>query len=223
MNLSWSFLARPDQKAPTDDQWTTWLVLGGRGAGKTRTGAEWVHERVAAGAERIALVAETYADGREVMVSGPSGLLATGFPMPRPTYEPSRRRLVWESGAVAHLFSAEDPEGLRGYQFDTAWSDELAKWPYPEETWSNLQMGLRLGQMPRQVVTTTPRSVRLLKDLMERSSTTISRASSYANKPNLAQNFFSEIAAVYEGTALGRQELLGELIEDREGALWSWA
>ncbi|MEO1042139.1 MAG: terminase family protein [Pseudomonadota bacterium] len=223
MSSSWSFLARPDQKAPTGDQWTTWLVLGGRGAGKTRTGAEWVHERVAAGAERTALVAETYADGREVMVSGPSGLLATGYPAPRPTYEPSRRRVVWESGAVAHLFSAEDPEGLRGYQFDTAWSDELAKWPYPDETWSNLQMGLRLGSAPRQVVTTTPRSVNLLKELMKRSSTTVSRASSYANKPNLADAFFSEIASIYEGTALGRQELLGELIEDREGSLWSWA
>ncbi|MEO1658907.1 MAG: terminase family protein [Pseudomonadota bacterium] len=223
MNSSWSFLARPDQRAPTSDQWTTWLVLGGRGAGKTRTGAEWIHQRVAGGAKRIALVAETYADGREVMVSGPSGLLATGYPSPPPSYEPSRRRVVWESGAVAHLFSAEDPEGLRGYQFDTAWSDELAKWPYPDDTWSNLQMGLRLGDEPRQVVTTTPRSVKLLKELMARSSTEISRASSYANRSNLAESFFTEIAAIYEGTALGRQELLGELIEDRDGALWSWA
>ncbi|MEM0927816.1 MAG: terminase family protein [Pseudomonadota bacterium] len=223
MNSSWSFLARPDQRAPASDQWTTWLVLGGRGAGKTRTGAEWIHQRVAAGAQRIALVAETYADGREVMVSGPSGIRATGYPAPPPRYEPSRRRLVWESGAVAHLFSAEDPEGLRGYQFDTAWSDELAKWPYPDDTWSNLQMGLRLGEQPRQVVTTTPRSAKLLKELMERPSTEISRASSYANRPNLAESFFTEIAAIYEGTALGRQELLGELIEDRDGALWSWA
>ncbi|MEM9284844.1 MAG: terminase family protein, partial [Pseudomonadota bacterium] len=223
MNSSWSFLARPDQRAPASDQWTTWLVLGGRGAGKTRTGAEWIHQRVAAGAQRIALVAETYADGREVMVSGPSGIRATGYPAPPPRYEPSRRRLVWDSGAVAHLFSAEDPEGLRGYQFDTAWSDELAKWPYPDDTWSNLQMGLRLGEQPRQVVTTTPRSAKLLKELMERPSTEISRASSYANRPNLAESFFTEIAAIYEGTALGRQELLGELIEDRDGALWSWA
>lgn len=222
MNSNWSFLARPDQRAPIHEDWTTWLVLGGRGAGKTRTGAEWIHQRVAAGAGRIALVAETYADGREVMVSGPSGLLATGFPAAPPRYEPSRRRVVWESGAVAHLFSAEDPEGLRGYQFDTAWSDELAKWPYPDETWSNLQMGLRLGDQPRQVVTTTPRSVKLLKDMMARPSTEISRASSYANRPNLAESFFTEIAAIYEGTALGRQELLGELIEDRDGALWSW-
>jgi len=222
MNSNWSFLARPDQRAPTHEDWTTWLVLGGRGAGKTRTGAEWIHQRVAAGAGRIALVAETYADGREVMVSGPSGLLATGFPAAPPRYEPSRRRVVWESGAVAHLFSAEDPEGLRGYQFDTAWSDELAKWPYPDETWSNLQMGLRLGDQPRQVVTTTPRSVKLLKDMMARPSTEISRASSYANRPNLAESFFTEIASIYEGTALGRQELLGELIEDRDGALWSW-
>ncbi|MEM9810063.1 MAG: terminase family protein, partial [Pseudomonadota bacterium] len=222
MLSSWSFLARPDQKAPKGDQWTTWLVLGGRGAGKTRTGAEWVHERVADGARRIALVAETQSGGREVMVSGPSGLLNTGDPDVRPNFEPSRRRVSWPSGAEAHIFSAEDPEGLRGYQFDTAWSDELAKWPYAEETWSNLQFALRLGDQPRQIVTTTPRAVPLLKEILARDATMVTRASSYANRPNLADSFFTEIAAIYEGTALGRQELLGELIEDREGALWTW-
>ncbi|GGY53156.1 DNA-packaging protein [Parvularcula lutaonensis] len=214
-------MARPDQKAPKGD-WTTWLVLGGRGAGKTRTGAEWIHERVRQGAKRIALVAETYADGREVMVTGPSGLTQSGYPSERPSYEPSRRRVVWPGGAVGHVFSAEDPEGLRGYQFDTAWSDELAKWPGGGDTWSNLQMGLRLGDDPRQVVTTTPRTVPLLKEIMGRETTIVTRASSYANRANLAKSFFTEIAAIYEGTALGRQELLGEIIEDREGALWSW-
>lgn len=221
MNWDWDFWARMDQKAPKSD-WRTWLVLGGRGAGKTRTGAEWIHERVRQGAERIALVAETYGDGREVMLEGPSGLLHTGYPSERPRYEPSRRRLSWSSGAEAYIFSAEDPEGLRGYQFDTAWSDELAKWPFGEDTWSNLQMGLRLGDDPRQIVTTTPRTVPLLKEIMARETTELTRASSYANRTNLADSFFSEIAAVYEGTALGRQELLGELIEDLAGALWTW-
>lgn len=172
---------------------------------------------------RIALVAETFADGREVMVSGPSGLLATGEPRFRPKFEPSRRRLTWSSGAEAHLFSAEDAEGLRGYQFDTAWSDELAKWPMGHDTWSNLQMGLRLGDNPRQMVTTTPRPVPLLKEVIARSSTIISRASTYENRENLAGAFFEQIASIYEGTALGRQELLGELIEDRQGALWTWS
>lgn len=219
---SWAYLARPDQRPP-EGAWTTWLVLGGRGAGKTRTGAEWVHERVRGGAERIALVAETYGDAREVMVAGPSGLLNTAEPTARPRFEPSRRRLLWPGGAEGHVFSAEDPEGLRGYQFDTAWSDELGKWAGGEDTWSNLQMGLRLGGDPRQVVTTTPRNTPLLKEIMERNTTAVTRASTYANRSNLAPAFFTEIAAIYEGTALGRQELLGELIEDRDGALWSWA
>jgi predicted phage terminase large subunit-like protein len=218
----WHYLARPDQ-SPPEGSWTSWLVLGGRGAGKTRTGAEWIGARVRAGAKRVALVAETYGDAREVMLDGPSGLLHTGPEWWRPRYEPSRRRLTWPGGAEGHLFSAEDPEGLRGYQFDTAWSDELAKWPSGRDTWSNLQMGLRLGDDPRQVVTTTPRNVPLLKEIMGRETTTITRASTYANRDNLADAFLDEIAAVYEGTALGRQELLGELIEDREGALWTWS
>jgi predicted phage terminase large subunit-like protein len=222
MLWDWSFLARADQKAPKGD-WTTWLLLGGRGAGKTRSGAEWIHERVRAGAERIALVGETFADGREVMVAGPSGLLHTGFPSERPRFEPSRRRVIWHNGAEAHLFSAEDPEGLRGYQFDTAWSDELAKWPSGKDCWSNLQLGLRLGDDPRQVVTTTPRPTRLLREIMGRENTVLTRSSSYDNRPNLADAFFAEITAVYEGTALGRQELDGELIEDRSGALWTRA
>ncbi|MEM1381294.1 MAG: terminase family protein [Pseudomonadota bacterium] len=220
--VSWRVRARAEQTAPKGD-WTTWLFLGGRGAGKTRAGAEWVHERVQAGAERIALVAETYRDGREVMVEGPSGLLHTGAMFKPPTFEPSRRRVVWSGGAQAQLFSAEDADGLRGYQFDTAWSDELAKWPGGEATWSNLQMGLRLGTDPRQMVTTTPRPIALLKAIMARQTTTITRASTYANRPNLADAFLAEIAAIYEGTPLGRQELLGELIEDREGALWTWS
>ena len=233
---AWRLHARLDQQwpgfvpwwadeAPSDTpDWTTWLLLGGRGAGKTRAGAEWIRFIIDRGGrqKRIALVAEAYADAREVMIDGPSGLLHIGDPARRPTYEASRRRLSWPDGSVGYCFSAEDPDGLRGYQFDAAWADELCKWRYPEETWSNLQLALRLGDRPRQVVTTTPRPMRLLKRLMARPSTVVNRASTYANRENLAPAFLEEIAAAYEGTALGRQELYGELVEDVAGALWTW-
>jgi phage terminase large subunit-like protein len=235
---AWMSHAHKHQIEPIGD-WTTWLILGGRGAGKTRAGAEWIRALVADGAANdggaanddstdrhtaraIALVAETYADAREVMIEGPSGLCAVAADLSRPTYEPSRRRLVWPNGAVAYAFSAEDPDGLRGYQFDAAWADELCKWRYPEETWSNLQLALRLGKRPRQIATTTPRPMALIKRLIVAATTTLTRASSYANRANLSEAFFTEIAAAYEGTALGRQELLGEIVDDVIGALWSW-
>jgi phage terminase large subunit-like protein len=228
--LLWTELAHDHQIPPENLPWTTWLLLGGRGAGKTRAGAEWIRRRAERaaqegplGAGRIALVAESYADAREVMIEGPSGLRAVAEPAERPVYEASRRRLLWErTGAVAYCFSAEDPDGLRGHQFDAAWADELCKWRYAEETWSNLQLALRLGARPRQAVTTTPRPTGLLKRLVAAPTTYVSRAASYANAENLAPQFFSEIAASYEGTALGRQELLGEIVEDVEGALWTW-
>lgn len=229
----WETQAHDHQKEPPGD-WSTWLILGGRGAGKTRAGAEWIRMLVSNGAvndnyphrhpaRTVALVAETYADAREVMIEGPSGLRAVGAASSRPTYEASRRRLVWPNGAVAYAFSAEDPDGIRGYQFDAAWSDELCKWRYPEATWSNLQLALRLGEKPRQIATTTPRPMGLIKRLMAAETSVVTRASSYANRAHLSDAFFSEIAALYEGTALGRQELMGELIEDVSGALWSWS
>jgi phage terminase large subunit-like protein len=209
---------------PDDDPWTIFILLGGRGAGKTRMGAEWIRslERDRPGPQRFALVSETYADGREVMIDGQSGLLHLGPPARRPRYEASRRRLVWPSGAVAYCFSSEDPDGLRGHEFSAAWSDELCKWKHAEETWSNLQLALRLGDQPRQMVTTTPRPTRLLKRLMKTPGAVISRATTYANAENLPRAFLAEIAAAFEGSALGRQELLGEIVEDRAGALWSW-
>ncbi|WP_411819695.1 terminase family protein [Hyphococcus formosus] len=223
----WEANAHDHQKPPKSD-WTTWLILGGRGAGKTRAGAEWVRALVAARANdelaqpAIALVAETYADAREVMIEGQSGICAVATDIDRPVYEASRRRLVWPTGAVAYAFSAEDPDGIRGYQFDAAWSDELCKWRYPEETWSNLQLALRLGPRPRQIATTTPRPMALIKRLMAAETTHVTRASTYDNRAHLSEAFFTEIAALYEGTALGRQELLGELVEDIAGALWTW-
>jgi phage terminase large subunit-like protein len=215
----------PHQWPPRED-FTLWLLLGGRGAGKTRAGAEWIRQFVRERTDpaRIALVSETYADGREVMIEGRSGLAHIGPEGERPTYEPSRRRLVWpRGGSVAYVFSSEDPDGLRGHQFHAAWGDELCKWKHAEETWSNLQLALRLGERPRQVVTTTPRPTALLKRLLAAPTTAASRATTYANAANLSPAFLAEIAAVYEGTALGRQELLGEIIEDVAGALWTRA
>jgi len=228
----WDTNAHPHQKEP-DGGWTTWLILGGRGAGKTRAGAEWVRKITGPKSDdeandnipprrAIALVAETYADAREIMIEGPSGIRAVAAEANRPDYEASRRRLVWPNGALAYCFSAEDPDGLRGYQFDAAWSDELCKWRYPEATWSNLQLALRLGAKPRQMVTTTPRPMALLKRILAAKTTHVKRATTYDNRAHLADAFFTEIAAIYEGTALGRQELMGEIIDDIAGALWTW-
>ena len=218
----WRLNAHPHQKWDTDADWTVWLLLGGRGAGKTRAGAEWVRDFVRHRTDaRIALVSETYADGREVMIDGKSGLAHIGPPERRPFYEPSRRRLVWPSGSVGYVFSSEDPDGLRGHQFDAAWSDELCKWKHAEETWSNLQLALRLGARPRQVVTTTPRPTALLKRILAAGGTMTSRATTYDNAAHLSRAFLDEIASAYEGTSLGRQELLGEIVEDVAGALWT--
>lgn len=226
MLTDWPLQARPDQ-LPPEGTWTVWLVLGGRGAGKTRTGAEWVRANVfgrdGAGpaAGRIALVGETYTDVREVMIEGVSGLLAIHPRAERPAWSPSRRRLEWPNGAVAQAFSAEDPEGLRGPQFEIAWTDEIAKWRYGEATWDMLQFGLRLGARPRQVVTTTPRPVPLLKRLLAAPATAVTRARTSDNAANLAPAFLDHVVGRYLGTRLGRQELDGELVEDRPDALWT--
>lgn len=197
-------------------------MLGGRGAGKTRAGAEWVNGEVAGGrAGRIALVGETLGDAREVMIDGPSGLRTIARADERPRYEVTRRRLLWPNGAVGHVFSAGEPESLRGPQFDAAWGDELAKWRYAEAAWDMLQFGLRLGQNPRQVMTTTPRPVPVLKRLIADATTAVTRAATHANRANLADGFFRTVIARYEGTRLGRQELDAELIEDNPDALWS--
>lgn len=219
----WHQRARDDQKPPEGD-WRTWVLMGGRGAGKTRAGAEWVQKIVEdAGRSdvslRIALVAETLGDAREVMVEGPSGICRIARHM-GPVFEVSRRRVVWENGAIAQVFSSEDPESLRGPQFDLAWCDELAKWVHAEETWDMLQFGLRLGKQPRQLVTTTPRPVPLLKALLAAPDTVMTKISTADNAANLAPGFVAAMQARYGGSRLGRQELGGELIEDREDALW---
>lgn len=208
--------------------WTTWLVLGGRGAGKTRTGAEWVRgmalglpEFAESPAGRIALVGTSFSDVRDVMVEGPAGLLAVHRREARPAWFPSLRRLVWPNGAVAQTFSAEDPDGLRGPQFAAAWCDEIAKWREPEAAFDNLQFGLRLGERPRQVVTTTPRPIPLLKRLLADPNVAVSRARTADNAANLAPAFLDTVVGRYAGTRIGRQELDGELLEDRPDALWT--
>ncbi|MFQ5774176.1 MAG: DNA-packaging protein [Kiloniellaceae bacterium] len=229
LDFDWRFWARPNQVAPAGD-WTTWLVLAGRGFGKTRCGAEWVRAGVCGATplsrgtcRRVALVAETAADARDVMVEGESGLLAVHPPGFRPLYQPSKRRLTWPNGAVATLYNAVEPDQLRGPQHDLAWADELAKWRHAQATWNNLQFGLRLGARPRQCVTTTPRPIRTLTTLIEDPDTVITRGSSYENMANLAPAFIKRIIRRYEGTRLGRQELNGELLEDVPGALWTRA
>ena len=228
----WELQARPDQRPPREAQgggpWTQWLVIGGRGAGKTRTGAEWVRglalglpgfARKPVG--RIALIGETMADVRDVMVEGVSGILSVHGDGERPVWEPTLRRLRWSNGATAQCFSAEDPQSLRGPQFECAWLDELAKWRLGVECFDMLQFGLRLGHHPRQVITTTPRPSALLKRLIEDPRSAISRAATRANRAHLAPDFFRTIVARYAGTRLGRQELDGEMIEDSADALWT--
>ncbi|NKX46297.1 DNA-packaging protein [Roseicyclus persicicus] len=219
--------ALPHQLPPEGD-WTSWVILGGRGAGKTRAGAEWVRAMVegptpaAPGrARRVALVGETYDQALAVMVKGESGLIACSPPDRCPRWIAGERRLEWPNGAEARLYSAHDPEALRGPQFDAAWVDELAKWPKAQETWDMLQFALRLGEHPQQVVTTTPRNVAVLKELLARDSTVVTRAPTEANRANLAPSFLKEVRARYGQQRLGRQELDGEILEDAEDALWT--
>ncbi|HXE88769.1 MAG TPA: terminase family protein [Hyphomicrobiaceae bacterium] len=215
----WAQVGRPSQQPPAGE-WRTWLILAGRGYGKTRTGAEWVRGLAEAGTvARIALVGPTAADARDVMVEGESGLLAISPPHWRPTYEPSKRRLTWPNGVMATTYSADEPDRLRGPQHGAGWADEVGTWKHAE-TWDMLQFGMRLGTDPRQVVTTTPRPIKLLRDLIAQPSTVITRGATYENAENLAPAFLEQIVARYAGTRLGRQELQGELLDDLEGALW---
>lgn len=218
----WPAHARPKQLAPAG-AWRTWLVMAGRGFGKTRVGAEWIREKAEADPRgRFALVAATAADARDTMVEGESGILAISPPSFRPNYEPSKRRLTWPNGARATLFSADEPDRLRGPQHHAAWADELAAWRY-DDAWDQLQFGLRLGKDPRAVVTTTPRPTPLVRALIKDPTTIVTRGSTYENRANLAPAFLEKIVRKYEGTRLGRQELDAELLDDVPGALWKRA
>jgi len=226
----WHIWARDDQLPPAqsvDDPWRVWLILGGRGAGKTRAGAEWIRAKALglppftqAPSARIALVGETIGDVRHVMIEGISGLLAIHSGDERPRFEPSKMQLTWPTGAIAQVFGGDNPESLRGPQFDTAWVDELAKWREPERGWDMLQFGLRLGDPPQMVVTTTPKALPLLKTIMADPSTVVTRSKTTDNAANLAPAFIREITRRYKDTALARQELDGEIIDMRAGSLW---
>lgn len=225
----WRFLAR-DQQLPPDGDWQNWLILAGRGFGKTRTGAEWVREQVKAGEGRIGLIAPTAADARDIMVEGESGLLSVcwagdkthdGAPIGRPAYEPSKRRLTWENGAIATMFSAEEPERLRGPQHGKLWADELAAWKYLRETWDMAMFGLRLGDRPQACITTTPKPLALIRELAGDDKTAVTRGSTFDNAGNLAPTFLRAVKTKYEGTRLGRQELYAEVLDEAEGALWN--
>ena len=237
----WRSRARPTQLEP-EGNWNTWLFLAGRGSGKTRTGAEWFKERVESGDARfMALVSQSAADARDVMVQGESGILSVYPDGKKPKYEPSKRRIVWPNGAQATIYTAEDPDQLRGPNHDHAWVDEIAAFRHLEELWSNLMLGLRLGRS-RCFISTTPRAIKFIKDLIIRAinldpqkelrtqepfpedrirDVYVTKGSTYDNKDNLSQTFLNQIITQYEGTRLGRQELLAEILEDVEGALWN--
>lgn len=213
----WSLHARDKQKLPPGN-WQTWLIKAGRGWGKTRTGAETIRiwkEKY----PLIHIVASTAADGRDVCIKGDGGILQCSLKRDMPHYEPSKRCLTWKNGSKAIIFSAEEPDQLRGPQCYKAWADELAKWKYPE-AWDQLNMGLRLGDNPQVIVTTTPRPTKIIKELIGSPNTVVTEGTSYENKDNLAPKFFDFILKKYEGTRLGRQEINAEILEDVEGALW---
>lgn len=231
LKYHWPFWARTDQ-LPPDGDWTTWLILAGRGWGKTRTGAETIRNWACGSTPlargqcaHIALVAETSGDARDVMVEGPAGILAVHPKDFRPDYEPSKRRITWKNGATATIYNAVEPDQLRGPQHDAAWADEVAKWKYMQETWDQLQFGLRLygpsGHPPRQIITTTPRPLPLIRKLMNDDTVVVTRGATLDNSANLAESTIKYLYERYSGTRLGRQELEGEVLDDIPGALWS--
>lgn len=207
---------------PSGIPWAIWLIMAGRGWGKTQTGAQSVRRLVEKwGYHRIALIGDNAAEVRDVMIEGPSGLMASSAPWFMPTYIPSKRKVVWPNGAVGMCYSADDPESLRGPQFDAAWCDETPKWRYAQAAFDQLQFGLRLGRRPVQIHTTTPRPTAMLKMLISLKTTLITRGRTADNLINLAPSFRETIVGRYEGTRLGRQELDAELLDDNPDALWS--
>ncbi|HEV2746684.1 MAG TPA: terminase family protein [Allosphingosinicella sp.] len=216
---NWVHWMRPGQ-APPGGEWRVWLLMAGRGYGKTRAGAEWVHHLAEESGRRIALVGPTEDEVRAVMVEGASGLLNCGPPDLRPEWEPSRGRLTWPNGSRAFVYSGANPEALRGPEHDYAWCDEIAKWSRAEAAWDNLMLGLRRGRAPRALATTTPRPTPLMKRLAAPGAAALTHGRTEGNVL-LAENFIGYVRGLYGGTRLGRQELDGELIEDVEGALWT--
>lgn len=229
LEYDWEFWGRPNQIEPGGD-WSTWFVNAGRGFGKTRLGSEWIRANVCGRSpmakgrySRVALVAETAADARDVLAEGPSGILAVHPPDFRPHYEPSKRRLTWPSGATATLYNGTEPDQLRGPEHDLAWLDELAKYRYAEALWDMLQFGLRVGHHPKALVTTTPRPIKIIREIMEDPTTEVTHGRTLDNAKNLPTRFVERIIKKYQGTRLGRQELDAEILDEVFGALWTSA
>lgn len=228
----WALWGRPEQQQPADKDWNIWLVLAGRGFGKTRLASEWVREEAkytTTGQRRFALVARTAADVRDVIVEGESGIINVSPPSEKPHYEPSKRRLTWPNGNTATLFTADEPDSLRGPQFTHAWGDEIAAWRQTPDAagmtaFDNLRVGTRLGDKPKLVLTTTPKRVPVLYQLIRESEkgndVRITKGSTMDNAGNLSSAYLNAITGVYEGTRLAQQELMGEMLSDVEGALW---
>ena len=215
---SWHRIARTEQLLP-DGDWTYWLIKAGRGWGKTRTGAETVREWIKRGHNYCNLIGATADDARDIMVQGESGILAICPKWERPEYKPSQRKLIWPNGAESLIFTADEPERLRGKQHQRLWADELAAWRYPD-AWDQAKFGLRLGSHPQAIITTTPRPTKLVREIMADLATVVTNGSTYDNRSNLAPSFFSAVLKKYEGTRLGRQEIAGEVLDDNPGALF---
>jgi len=228
----WNFWARDNQLEPDGNDWNTWFINAGRGFGKTRSGVEWVRENVKRGCKRVAAVASTNSDIERVMVKGESGFLNVcwkgdktyaGKKMGFPEWSPTKRTLTWENGAQVQFFSAEEPERLRGPQFELAWCDETAAWNKDMDTWSMLQFCMRLGKHPRIMVTTTPKPTKLIRQILKDPKTIVTTGSTFDNSANLAGTYLKAVKEQYEGTRLGRQELYAEVLEEAQGALWTTA
>ena len=219
LEYDWKFWARKNQITPADP-WITWLIMAGRGFGKTRTGAEAIRQWVDEGYRRFAIMAKTPGEARDVMIMGESGLLAVSPSWEMPYYEPSKRLISWPNGAIANIYSGENFEQSRGGQSEKAWIDELAKYRYPQEALDNIMFGLRLGDNPQIVITTTPKPIKTIKDLIKDPDCIVTRGSTYENLGNLAPAFIKLVIKKYEGTRLGRQELFAEVLDDNPNALW---
>lgn len=215
----WQAMARPEQRIP-EGPWRIWLIVAGRGFGKTRTGAETVRQwATRSGYKRICLLGNHLEEVRKIMIEGESGILSLSPPHEAPRYEPSKHQLIWPSGAIAWAHSANSPSSLRGPQFDAAWIDELAKFSRPQEAWDQLMLCLRLGSLPRVVITTTPRPIPLLRTLLQRSDVVVTRGCTLDNRDHLSSSYLEEIQKTYGGTRLGEQEIQGKMVETPTG-LW---
>lgn len=229
----WNFWSRPEQVPPRDDSWDMYVFLAGRGTGKTRSAAEWVREEARYtkyGKLRFSLVARTAADTRDIMVEGESGIIAVSPPSERPLYEPSKRRLTWPNGNVGTVFTADEPDSLRGVQSHRAWADEAAAYrqlvdEMSADAFTNLRISNRLGRNPKLMVTTTPKKTKLMRSILNEAETNprviIARGKTQDNVGNLSQTYIDGIEGIYAGTRLYRQEMLGEMLDDVEGALWT--